>query len=127
MHFTWIGFLMSFVFLVPVLAAAEEQIKFPVAASSKVLGYAPLWVASGMGFLKREGLDSEVTAIRGTAPTMQALVSDSIYVALAANDGVIGLVEKGMDLAMIAGGSKSTHMIMGGKGSRHTKICVAQR
>ena len=116
MHFTWIGFLMSFVFLVPVLAAAEEQIKFPVAASSKVLGYAPLWVASGMGFLKREGLDSEVTAIRGTAPTMQALVSDSIYVALAANDGVIGLVEKGMDLAMIAAGAKSTHMIMGGKG-----------
>ena len=116
MHFTWIGFLMSFVFLVPVLAAAEEQIKFPVAASSKVLGYAPLWVASGMGFLKREGLDAEVTAMRGTAPAMQALVSDSIYVALAANDGAIGLVEKGMDLAMIAAGAKSTHMIMGGKG-----------
>jgi ABC-type nitrate/sulfonate/bicarbonate transport system substrate-binding protein len=100
----------------PVIATAEETFKFPVAASSKVLGYAPLWVASGMGFLKREGLDSEVTAIRGTAPTMQALVSDSIYVALAANDGVIGLVEKGMDLAMIAAGAKSTHMIMGGKG-----------
>ena len=87
-----------------------------MAASSKVLGFAPLWAASGMGFLKREGLDSEVTAIRGTAPTMQALVSDSIYVALAANDGPIGLVEKGMDIAMIAGGSKTTHMIMGGKG-----------
>ena len=99
----------------PVIATAEETIKFPVAASSKVLGYAPLWVASGMGFLKREGLDSDVTAIRGTAPTMQALVSDSIYVALAANDGVIGLVEKGMGLAMIAAGAKSTHMIMGGK------------
>lgn len=99
----------------PVVVAAQEEIKFPVAASSKVLGFAPLWVASGMGFLKREGLDSEVTAIRGTAPTMQALVSDSIYVALAANDGVIGLVEKGMDVAMIAGGSKTTHMIMGGK------------
>jgi ABC-type nitrate/sulfonate/bicarbonate transport system substrate-binding protein len=103
-------------FALPVIATAEETIKFPVAASSKVLGYAPLWVASGMGFLKREGLDSEVTAIRGTAPTMQALVSDSIYVALAANDGVIGLVEKGLDLAMIAAGAKSTHMIMGGKG-----------
>jgi ABC-type nitrate/sulfonate/bicarbonate transport system substrate-binding protein len=99
----------------PVVVAAQEEIKFPVAASSKVLGFAPLWVASGMGFLKREGLDSEVTAIRGTAPTMQALVSDSIYVALAANDGAIGLVEKGMDVAMIAGGSKTTHMIMGGK------------
>jgi len=86
------------------------------AASSKVLGYAPLWVASGMGFLKREGLNSEVSAMRGTAPAMQALVSDSIYVALAANDGPIGLVEKGIPIAMIAGGSKTTHMIMGGKG-----------
>ena len=108
--------LICLILALPAVAAAQERIKFPVAASSKVLGYAPLWVASGMGFLKREGLDSEVTAIRGTAPTMQALVSDSIYVALAANDGVIGLVEKGLDLAMIAAGAKSTHMIMGGKG-----------
>jgi ABC-type nitrate/sulfonate/bicarbonate transport system substrate-binding protein len=115
--------LICLIFALPAIATAEEKIKFPVAASSKVLGYAPLWVASGMGFLKREGLDSEVTAIRGTAPTMQALVSDSIYVALAANDGVIGLVEKGMDLAMIAAGAKSTHMIMD---SRPMKICVAQ-
>ena len=38
---------------------------------------------------------------------MQALVSDSIYVALAADDGVIGLVEKGMDLAMIATGIRA--------------------
>ena len=108
--------LICLLFALPAVAAAQEEIKFPVAASSKVLGFAPLWAASGMGFLKREGLDSEVTAIRGTAPTMQALVSDSIYVALAANDGPIGLVEKGMDIAMIAGGSKTTHMIMGGKG-----------
>jgi ABC-type nitrate/sulfonate/bicarbonate transport system substrate-binding protein len=103
------------IFALPAMAAAQEPFKFFAGASSKVLGYAPLWVASGMGFLKREGLDAEVTAIRGTAPAMQALVSDSIYVALAANDGAIGLVEKGMDLAMIAGGSKTTHMIMGGK------------
>jgi NitT/TauT family transport system substrate-binding protein len=100
----------------PTIADAGGGFKFPVAASSKVLGFAPLWVASGKGFLEREGLDAKVTAIRGTAPTMQALVSDSIYVALSANDGPIGLVEKGLDLAMIAGGSKTTHMIMGGKG-----------
>src|SRR5215468_5823015 len=116
MKFKWLGLVASLVFLFQVLALAEEQIKFPVAASSKVLGYAPLWVASGMGFLKREGLDAEVTAMRGTAPAMQALVSESIHVALAANDGVIGLVEKGMDLTMIAAGAKTTHMIMGGKG-----------
>jgi ABC-type nitrate/sulfonate/bicarbonate transport system substrate-binding protein len=107
--------LICLIFALPAVAIAQEGKKFPVAASSKVLGFAPLWVASGMGFLKQQGLDAEVTAIRGTAPTMQALVSDSIYVALAANDGAIGLVEKGMDVAMIAGGSKTTHMIMGAK------------
>ena len=106
---------MSFVLALAPCVAAQERVKFPAGASSKVLGYAPLWVAAGRGFLEREGLDAEVTAIRGTAPTMQALVSDSIYVALAANDGVIGLVEKGMDLSMIAAGSKTTHMIMGAK------------
>lgn len=107
--------LICFILALPAFAIAEDGIKFPVAASSKVLGFAPLWVASGKGFFQREGLDAEVSAIRGTAPTMQALVSDSIYVALAANDGVIGLVEKGMDVAMIAGGSKTTHMIMAAK------------
>ena len=70
----------------PALSSAQEGFDFPVAASSKVLGYAPLWVAAGKGFLKREGLNSEVAAMRGTAPAMQALISDSIYVALAAND-----------------------------------------
>ena len=104
------------VFFLPVLAGAEEKTKFPAGASSKVLGYAPLWVEAGLGFFEREGLDVEATAIRGTAPTMQALVSDSIYVALAANDGAKGLVEKGMDVAMVACGSKTTHMIMGAKG-----------
>ncbi len=107
---------LSLLLAFPLVAAAGEGVKFPVAASSKVLGYAPLWVASGMGFFKREGLDAEVATMRGTSPAMQALVSDSIHVALAANDGPIGLVEKGLDVAMIAGGSKTTHMIMGGKG-----------
>ena len=62
--------LIGLVFVLPSLASAQEGFDFPVAASSKVLGYAPLWVAQGKGFLKREGLNSEVTAMRGTAPAM---------------------------------------------------------
>jgi len=116
MDFKQAWLVICFLFALPALGLAREEFEFSVAASSKVLGYAPLWVASGMGFLKREGLNSEVTAMRGTAASMQALVSDSIHVALAANDGPIGLVEKGLSVAMIAGGSKTTHMIMGGKG-----------
>ncbi|HEX7230160.1 MAG TPA: ABC transporter substrate-binding protein [Candidatus Binatia bacterium] len=107
--------LIGFVLVLSSRASAQEEFDFPVAASSKVLGYGPLWVAAGKGFLKQEGLNSEVSAMRGTAPAMQALISDSIHVALAANDGPIGLVEKGSDISMIACGSKTTHMIMGGK------------
>jgi NitT/TauT family transport system substrate-binding protein len=99
----------------PLFARAGENFSFPVAASSKVLGYAPLWVADKKGFFSREGLDVQVVVTRGTSPSMQALVADSIHAALSANDGPIGLIEKGVNLAMIAGGSKTTHMILGGK------------
>jgi ABC-type nitrate/sulfonate/bicarbonate transport system substrate-binding protein len=98
-----------------VVAAAQETVKFPVSASSKVLGYGPLWVADRKGFFTREGLDVQVIVTNGTAPSMQALVAESIHATLAANDGVIGLVEKGIPLAIIAGGSKTTHMILGRK------------
>jgi ABC-type nitrate/sulfonate/bicarbonate transport system substrate-binding protein len=97
-------------------AHAGEKISFPISVSSKVLGFAPVWAADKKGFFAREGLDVEVSVTRGTSPAMQALVADSVHAALSANDGPIGLIEKGMDLAMIAGGSKTTHMILGGKG-----------
>jgi ABC-type nitrate/sulfonate/bicarbonate transport system substrate-binding protein len=64
--------LIGFVLVLPFLASVQEGFDFPVAASSKVLGYAPLWVAAGKGFFKREGLNSEVSAMRGTVPAMQA-------------------------------------------------------
>ncbi|HET9916703.1 MAG TPA: ABC transporter substrate-binding protein [Candidatus Binatia bacterium] len=100
---------------IPATVLAQARSKFPVSASSRVLGYAPLWAADKKGFFQREGLDVEVIVTNGTAPSMQALVAESIHATLAANDGVIGLVEKGLDLAIIAAGSKTTHMIIGGK------------
>jgi ABC-type nitrate/sulfonate/bicarbonate transport system substrate-binding protein len=97
-------------------AGVAEKFQFPVSASSRVLGYAPLWVADKKGFFEREGLHVEVSVTRGTPPSLRALVAESIHAALAGNDGVIALVEKGIeDLAIIAGGSKSTHMIIGKK------------
>jgi ABC-type nitrate/sulfonate/bicarbonate transport system substrate-binding protein len=99
----------------PWFAHAGDKFPFPVSASSKVLGYAPLWAADKKGFFEREGIDVQVTVTRGTSPSMQALVAESIHAALSANDGPIGLIEKGINLAMIAGGSKTTHMILGGK------------
>jgi len=97
-------------------ASAGEKFQIPVAASARVLGYALLWVADKKGFFGREGLRVEVTVTRGTSLCLRALVAESIHAALAGNDGVIALVEKGVaDLAIIAGGSKSTHMIVGKK------------
>jgi ABC-type nitrate/sulfonate/bicarbonate transport system substrate-binding protein len=115
MNLTIVVAALSILLARPAIVASQARSKFPVSASSKVLGYGPLWVADKKGFFQREGLDVEVIVTNGTAPSMQALVAESIHATLAANDGVIGLVEKGIGLAIIAAGSKTTHMILGGK------------
>ena len=74
-----------------------------------------LWAAWRLKYFEREGLDVEVVVMRGTAPGVQALIAGSISAGLLANDGPIAAVEQGMDLAMIASGSKITHMLIGGK------------
>jgi ABC-type nitrate/sulfonate/bicarbonate transport system substrate-binding protein len=68
---------------------AQEKFKFPIGESSKTLSYGPLWVAAKMGFLEREGLDVPIITMRGSAPTIQALTADSIYVANATVDTLI--------------------------------------
>lgn len=101
--------------LAPLPGLAQERVKFPIGVSSKVLGYGHLWAAWRRGYFEREGLDAEVVLMRGTAPAVQALIAGSIYAGLIANDGPIAAVEQGMDLAMVAGSSKLTHMLIGGK------------
>ena len=100
------------------LLGAQERVKFPIGVSSKVLGYGHLWAAWRLKYFEREGLDAEVVVMRGTAPGVQALIAGSISAGLLANDGPIAAVEQGMDLAMIASGSKITHMLIGGKNYR---------
>jgi NitT/TauT family transport system substrate-binding protein len=101
--------------LMPSLGLSQERIKFPVGVSSKVLGYGHLWAAWRRGYFEREGLDVEVVLMRGTAPAVQAMIANSIAAGLIANDGPIAAVEQGMDIAMIAGSSKLTHMLIGAK------------
>lgn len=101
--------------LLPAWVFAQDRIKFPVGVSSKVLGYGHLWAAWRLGYFEREGLDVDVVLMRGTAPAVQAMIAGSISAGLIANDGPIAAVEQGMDIAMIAGGSKITHMIIGAK------------
>ena len=59
----------------PLFARADEKFLFPVAASSKVLGYAPLWAADKKGFFAREGLD---VSVGGSGPSLMALGSGNI-------------------------------------------------
>jgi ABC-type nitrate/sulfonate/bicarbonate transport system substrate-binding protein len=113
---TWSALLC--VLLFPGLGQTQERIKFPVGVSSKVLGYGHLWAAWRQKYFEREGLDVEVVLMRGTAPAVQAMIAGSISAGLVANDGPIAAVEQGMDLAMIAGGSKITHMLIGGKNTK---------
>ena len=105
----------SLVLIIVTAVPAQERIKFPVGVSSKVLGYGHLWAAWRRGYFEREGLEVEVVVMRGTAPAVQALIANSISAGLLANDGPIAAVEQGMDLAMIASGSKITHMLIGAK------------
>lgn len=107
--------LLSLLVFLPVRGLCQERIKFPVGVSSKVLGYGHLWVAWRRGYFEREGLDAEVVVMRGTAPAVQALIAGSINAGLLANDGPITAVEQGMDLSMVASGSKLTHMLLGAK------------
>ena len=94
-----------------------EKINFPISASSKTLGYSPLWVASKQGFFERQGLDVQLVLVSGADKSLMALVGGSVFVSGGAADAPIGAVERGMDIAAIGGVINGlTHFIMGGKG-----------
>jgi ABC-type nitrate/sulfonate/bicarbonate transport system substrate-binding protein len=100
-------------------AFAQELIKFPVSASSKVLGYAPLWIAAKRGIFAQHGLEAQVVLMRGGDKAVQALVGGSVYAAVSTPDVTVAAVEQGLDLAIIGGMSnKSTHLVIGGKGHK---------
>src|SRR5688572_31220909 len=52
--------------VIPVSAPAQEKPKIYFGASSKTLGYGPLWAAVKKGFLEQQGLDGQLVLLRGT-------------------------------------------------------------
>jgi ABC-type nitrate/sulfonate/bicarbonate transport system substrate-binding protein len=88
-------------FALSISSFAQEKVRFPIGASSKALGYGPLWLAQRLGFYEREGLDAQIVVMRGTPITIQALATESIFIANAGTDGIIGAIDRGLDLAMI--------------------------
>ncbi|MDP2601007.1 MAG: ABC transporter substrate-binding protein [Deltaproteobacteria bacterium] len=102
--------------LAPSLAAAQEKIKFPVSASSKTLGYSPLWVASKQGFFERQGLDVQLVLVSGADKSIMALVGGSVFVGSGSIDATIGAAEQGADVVATGGVINGlTHMLMGAK------------
>ena len=58
----------------------QEKVKFYVGASSKTLGYSPLWVGVKKGFFDQQGLDAQLLLLRGTPMTVQAMAGASLQV-----------------------------------------------
>ena len=110
--------LLTVVLMVTVLSSvfAQDKPKLPISASSKTLGYSPLWVASKLGFFDKQGLDVQLVLVNGADKSTMALMGGSVYVSSGGVDTVIAAVEQGADLATIGGVINGlTHYIMGGK------------
>ncbi len=59
----------------------QEKPKIYLGASSKTLGYSPLWVATKKGFFDQQGLDVQLVLLRGVPMTVQALAASSFLIA----------------------------------------------
>ena len=94
----------------------QEKVKFYVGASSKTLGYSPLWVGVKKGFFDQQGLDAQLLLLRGTPMTVQAMAGASLQVGSGGPEAFIEASERGLDLVMIGGIINGlTHFIMAGK------------
>src|SRR5678810_67198 len=82
---------------------AQEKPKIFVGASSKTLGYSPLWVATQKGFFDQQGLDVQLVLLRGVPMTLQALAAGSLQIGSGGPEPYIEATERGLDFA-IAGG-----------------------
>jgi NitT/TauT family transport system substrate-binding protein len=88
-------------FVLPI--GAQERPKIYLGASSKTLGYSPLWVGSRKGFFEQQGLDVQLVLLRGVPMTVQALVGGSLHFGSGGPEPYIEASEHGLDLVVIGG------------------------
>jgi len=77
--------------------AAQEKPRIFLGASSKTLGYSPLWVASKKGFFDQQGLDIQLVLLRGVPMTVQALAANSLHIGSGGPEPYIEASERGLD------------------------------
>src|SRR5262249_52808055 len=111
-------FVIGFIFLAAAVlpAHAQEKPKIYFGASSKTLGYGPLWAAVKKGFLDQQGIDGQLVLLRGTPMNVQALAANSLQVGSGGAEAFYEATERGLDLVMIGGIINGlTHDIVAGK------------
>src|SRR5512138_755170 len=77
--------------------STQEKSKIFVGASSKTLGYSPLWVATKKGFFDQQGLDVQLVLLRGVPMTLQALAAGSLHFGSGGPEPYIEASERGLD------------------------------
>ena len=83
--------------------SGQERPKIFLGASSKTLGYSPLWVGSRKGFFDQQGLDVQLVLLRGVPMTVQALVGGSLHFGSGGPEPYIEAAERGLDMVVTGG------------------------
>ena len=82
---------------------AQDKPKIFLGASSKTLGYSPLWVGTKKGFFEQQGLDVQLVLLRGMPMTVQALSAGSLHIGSGGAEPYIDASERGLDFVLTGG------------------------
>ena len=63
----------------------------------------PLWAAQEGGFFGQNGLDADLTLIRGSSTAAAALISQNVDLVEMSGPGTVNATSQGADIVMIAG------------------------
>jgi NitT/TauT family transport system substrate-binding protein len=84
-------------------AHGQEKTRIVLGASSKTLGYSPLWVATKKGFFDQQGIDAQLVLLRGVPMTVQALAANSLHFGSGGPEPYIEASERGLDFVVTGG------------------------
>src|SRR5262249_25016222 len=84
----------------PPSTMAQDKPKIFLGASSKTLGYSPLWVGTRKGFFEKQGLDVQLVLLRGMPMTVQALSAGSLHIGSGGAEPYIDASERGLDFIL---------------------------
>ncbi|HEX9145543.1 MAG TPA: ABC transporter substrate-binding protein [Candidatus Binatia bacterium] len=82
---------------------AQDEIKFPIGVGTKTLGTAVPWLGAKKKFFEEVGLDAQPVLLRGTPIAIQALIGESLYVAVGSAEAMVAAAAAGADLVSVAG------------------------